>query len=211
MQLSEYAIKDFLSLLASRKPAPGGVAASALVGAVGVALCSMVASLTLGKEKFEKKKPLLKEILQASSKLQESLTSLIDKDTEAFNKVSKALKMLKETDEQKEKRKRAVERALKNATLVPFSIMEDAVAALHLHEKAIGNTTTVAISNIGVGVLCLKAALQGAWLNIKINLNGIKDTAFVEEFEKKGSELLEEGSVLADRIFELVLKIMEVS
>jgi formiminotetrahydrofolate cyclodeaminase len=85
------------------------------------------------------------------------------------------------------------------------------VAALRLHEKAVGNTTTAAISDIGVGVLCLKAALQGAWLNIKINLNGIKDTAFVEEFEKKGSELLEEGSVLADRIFELVLKIMEAS
>jgi formiminotetrahydrofolate cyclodeaminase len=125
--------------------------------------------------------------------------------------VSKVFKMPKETDEQKEKRRRAVEKALKNATLVPFSVMKDAVAALRLHEKAVGNTTTAAISDIGVGVLCLKAALQGAWLNIKINLNGIKDTAFVEEFEKKGSELLEEGSVLADRIFELVLKIMEAS
>jgi formiminotetrahydrofolate cyclodeaminase len=125
--------------------------------------------------------------------------------------VSKVFKMPKETDEQKEKRRRAVEKALKNATLVPFSVMEDAVAALRLHEKAVGNTTTAVISDIGVGILCLKAALQGAWLNIKINLNGIKDTAFVEEFEKKGSELLEEGSVLADRIFELVLKIMETS
>lgn len=211
MQLSEYTIKDFLSLLASREPAPGGGAASALVGAVGAALCSMVASLTSGKEKFKKKEPLLREILQASRKLQESLTSLIDKDTEAFNKVSKVFKMPKETDEQKEERRRAVEKALKNATLVPFSVMEGAVAALRLHEKTVGNTTTAAISDIGVGVLCLKAALQGAWLNIKINLNGIKDTAFVEEFEKKGSELLEEGSVLADRIFELVLKIMEAS
>jgi formiminotetrahydrofolate cyclodeaminase len=211
MQLSEYAIKDFLSLLASREPAPGGGAASALVSAVGTALCSMVANLTLGKEKFKEKESFLREILQESRKLQESLTSLIDKDTEAFNGVSKVFKMPKETDEQKEERKKAMEKALKNAALVPLSVMEDAVAALRLHEKAVGNTAAAAVSDIGVGALCLKAALQGAWLNIKINLNGIKDRAFVEEFDEKSGELLKEGSALADKIFERVLKIMEAS
>jgi formiminotetrahydrofolate cyclodeaminase len=211
MQLSEYAIEDFLSLLASGEPAPGGGAASALVGAVGTALCSMVANLTSGKEKFKEKESFLREILQESCKLQESLTSLIDKDTEAFNGVSKVFKMPKETDEQKEERKKAMERALKNAALVPFSVMEDAVAALRLHEKAVGNTAAAAVSDIGVGALCLKAALQGAWLNIKINLNGIKDRAFVDEFDEKSGELLKEGSALADIIFERVLKIIEAS
>ncbi|WP_422447328.1 cyclodeaminase/cyclohydrolase family protein [Thermoanaerobacterium sp. DL9XJH110] len=211
MQLSEYAIEDFLSLLASGEPAPGGGAASALVGAVGTALCSMVANLTSGKEKFKEKESFLREILQESCKLQESLTSLIDKDTEAFNGVSKVFKMPRETDEQKEERKKAMERALKNAALVPLSVMEDAVAALRLHEKAVGNTAAAAVSDIGVGALCLKAALQGAWLNIKINLNGIKDRAFVEEFDEKSGELLKEGSALADKIFERVLKIMGAS
>jgi formiminotetrahydrofolate cyclodeaminase len=119
--------------------------------------------------------------------------------------------MPKEADEQREERREAIEKALKDATLVPFSIMEDAVAGLYLHEKAFGNTTTAAISDIGVGVLCLKTALQGAWLNIRINLNNIKDAAFVEEFAKKSSKLFEEGSILADRIYGLVLKIMKAS
>jgi len=211
VNLSEYSLKNFLSLLASKEPTPGGGSASALTGAVGVALCSMVVSLSLGKEKFKKEEALLKEILRASQKLQESMVLLMDKDAEAFNKVSEVLKMPKETDEQREERREAIEKALKDATLVPFSIMEDAVAGLYLHEKAFGNTTTVAISDIGVGVLCLKTALQGAWLNVRINLNSIRDTTFVEEFEKKSGALLEEGSVLADKIYGLVLKIMKVS
>lgn len=206
MLLSEYNIKDFISILASKEPAPGGGAASALVGAVGNALSSMVANLTLGKQKFQGKESLMQEILREGGELQKTLISLIDKDTEAFNQVAGVFKMPKDTEEQKAVRSKAMQKALKEATLVPFSIMEKSVSALRLHEKALGNSNPAAVSDLGVGALCLKTALQGGWLNVKINLNSIKDTDFVREYESKGQKLLDEGMKLADRIFQQVLE-----
>ncbi|HHW03864.1 MAG TPA: cyclodeaminase/cyclohydrolase family protein [Thermoanaerobacterales bacterium] len=206
MLLSEYNIKDFISVLASKEPAPGGGAASALVGAIGNALSSMVANLTVGKKGFHDMEPLMREIIEEGQKLQDSLISLIDKDTDAFNGVAKVFKMPKDTEEQKAKRSEAMQKALMDATLVPFSIMQECVRALHLHEKALGNSNKAAVSDLGVGALCLKAALHGGWLNVKINLNSIKDSKFVDEFEKKGKQLLLEGSRIADEIYQKVME-----
>lgn len=206
MLLSEYSIKDFISILASKEPAPGGGAASALVGAVGSALSSMVANLTMGKKKFQGEEALMRDIIKKGQELQKSLISLIDKDTDAFNAVAEVFKMPKDTEEQKAKRSEAMQKALKDATLVPFTIMQQCVEALLLHEKAVGKSNPAAASDLGVGALCLKTALQGGWLNVKINLSSIKDADFVAGYEKKGREILEEGSRIADEIYQSVLK-----
>jgi len=205
MPLSQLTINDFITLVASKEPAPGGGAASALVGAIGNALSSMVANLTLGKKKFHDQEPLMHRILQEGRELQYSLISLIDQDADAFNRVAEVFKMPKETDDQKSLRNEAMQKALKQATMVPYSIMEKCVEALHLHEKALGNSNPAAASDLGVGALCMKTALQGGWLNVKINLNSIKDADFVREYEGKGWNLLEEGIILADRIYQQVL------
>jgi formiminotetrahydrofolate cyclodeaminase len=204
MKLAEMKVNEFLELLASKEPAPGGGTVSALLGASGTALCSMIANLTVGKEKFKDKEPLMAEILSESQKLQDALESLIDEDTDAFNEVSKAFKMPKDTDEQKTARKAAVQQALKHATLVPFKTMEYSAAALKLFERAAGNTNPTAASDNGVGILCLKSALHGAWMNVRINLSSINDQEFFKEIDEKSKVLLNESTALADSLYERV-------
>ncbi|WP_296971660.1 cyclodeaminase/cyclohydrolase family protein [Tepidanaerobacter sp. EBM-38] len=199
-------IKEFLDVLASKEPAPGGGAASALVGAVGTALMSMVANLTVGKQKYKESEPLMKELLEEAAKLQKDLAKLMEEDTEAFNKVTAAFKMPKNTEEEKAKRKEKVQEALKGAAKVPFKIMEKAVEALRLHEKSLDHANPSAISDTGVGALCLKTALCGAWLNVKINLGSIDDEDFVREYNEKAQKLLNEGVPLADKVYEAVLE-----
>ncbi len=199
-------IKEFLDALASKEPAPGGGAASALVGAIGTALMSMVANLTVGKQKYKESEPLMKELLEEAVTLQKDLAKLMEEDTEAFNKVTAAFKMPKNTEEEKAKRKEKVQEALKGAAKVPFQIMEKAVEALRLHEKSLGHTNTSTISDTGVGALCLKTALCGAWLNVKINLGSIDDDDFVQKYNEKAQQLLNEGVPLADTVYEAVLE-----
>ncbi|MGB9857405.1 MAG: cyclodeaminase/cyclohydrolase family protein [Dictyoglomaceae bacterium] len=208
MPIVNRTVEEFIMLLASKEPAPGGGSASALLGAIGSALSSMVANLTIGKEKFKEQEPLLEEILKESENLQKEFLSLIEEDTNAFNKVSRVYKMPKDTEEQKDVRNETLERALKDATLVPLSIMEKSLSALKLLEKSIGNTNPNAISDIGVSALCLKSALQGGWLNIIINLKSIKDEDFVRDITKKAEALLSEGIKIADYIYSQVERIL---
>jgi len=204
VNLSSYTIKEFIEELSSKSPAPGGGSASALSGAIGVALVSMVSNLTIGKEKFKDRVPLLEDILKEAQERKMSLVTLIDKDTEVYNMVTDVFKMPKENEEQKKKRDDAMEKALKNATIIPLTIMEEALKSIKLHEKALGNTTKSTISDVGVGVLSLKTALYGGWLNVKINLNSIKDESFIKDIEKKAKAILNEGIEIADRVYNAV-------
>ncbi len=185
MPIVNHSIEQFIMLLASKEPAPGGGSASALLGAVGSALSSMVINLTIGKEKFKEQETILQEMLKEIESLQNEFLSLIEEDTTAFNKVSRAYRMPKETEEQKEARREALEKALKDASLIPLSIMEMGLSVLKLLEKCVGNTNPNVISDIGVSVLCLKSAIQGSWLNILINLKYIKDESFIKETRGK--------------------------
>lgn len=203
--MKDIGMKQFIADLASKEPAPGGGAASALVGAIGTALASMVANLTLGREKFKDQEPLMQELLKEAQELQDRLVSLVEEDSEAYNKVTAVFKMPKSTLEEKAARQAALQEALKYATQVPFTIMEKASEALHLHQRGIGHTNPSAISDTGVGALCLKTALMGAHLNVMINLGSISDEDFVKHYDEKAKTLLEEGKALADEIYEHVL------
>lgn len=202
----ESSVEHFLDILASKEPAPGGGAASALVGAVGAALLSMVANLTVGKEKYKESEAMIEELLKKVSMFQKELTDLIEEDTNAFNKVSEVLKMPKNTEAEKAKRKEKMQEALKYATQVPVGIMEKTVEVLRLHERALGRTNQSALSDTGVSALCLKTALEGAWLNVKLNLTGITDKDFVKTQEEKAQKLLDEGTMLADKVYKAVLQ-----
>jgi formiminotetrahydrofolate cyclodeaminase len=133
----------------------------------------MVANLTVVKEKFKESEAMIEELLKKVSMFQKELTDLIEEDTNAFNKVSEVLKMPKNTEAEKAKRKEKMQEALKYATQVPVGIMEKTVEVLRLHERALGRTNQSALSDTGVSALCLKTALEGAWLNVKVNLTGI--------------------------------------
>ena len=199
MKLTDMQVKEFINVLASDAPAPGGGSASALAGAMGVGLAKMVASLTLGKAKYAEQLHI-PYVLHTGQ-----LTAGIDRDTEAFDGVSAVFAMPKNTDEEKAARKEAMQKALKEATLVPYSIMELCLESLKVTEMGLGCTNTNAASDLGVASLNLKSAVQGAWLNVLINLGGIRDEAFVNEYKAKGEAILAEALPLADKIYNEIL------
>jgi formiminotetrahydrofolate cyclodeaminase len=172
-------LNAFLEELASSSPAPGGGSVAALAGALGAALIAMVCNLTIGKKKYAAVEPEMKKILAQAGQLQERLTTLIDTDTAAFNKVIEAFGLPKETDPQKALRAAAIREATKEATLVPLQVMKQCIDALALarHVAVAGNVNS--ISDAGVAALMLQAAAESAGLNVQINLNGLNDLEFV--------------------------------
>ncbi len=205
MKLTEMKVNEFIGLLASDAPAPGGGSASALAGAMGVGLSKMVAALTTGKAKYAEFEPTVQQILAQAGGLTEKLTAAIDRDTEAFDGVSAIFAMPKGTDEEKAARKAAMQKALKEATLVPYETMQLCLDSLKVVQMGVGHTNTSAASDLGVAALNLKSAVQGAWLNVLINLAGIKDEAFVAEYKQKGQEILAQALPLADEIYNTIL------
>ncbi|MDY6795305.1 MAG: cyclodeaminase/cyclohydrolase family protein [Actinomycetota bacterium] len=193
----------FLDKLASRSPEPGGGSVSALVGALGAALVSMVGNLTLGKEKYADVQDQVEELLKSSEAFREQLQGLIQKDTEVYADVSAAFKLPRETEEEKARRKEEVQKALKKATEVPFEITEKCLEAarLSLTSAEIGNVG--AVSDAGVAVLLADAAAQSAALNVKINVNSIEDSDFTASKWSRIQEILRETAELRDRVVEL--------
>jgi len=196
--------KEFIDILASAAPVPGGGGASAFVGAIGTALGSMVGNLTLGKKKYENVQEDIKAILGKAYVLQEELLNLIEKDAEVFEPLSKAYGLPRATDEEKNKRDLVMEDALKLACSVPINIMEQAIAAIELHEELAAKGTKIAVSDVGVGVLFCKSALMGASLNVFINTKMMKDRVYAEVIDANTDKILKEGCEKADRIYKEV-------
>lgn len=194
MLFKDMAVGQFMDKLASDAAAPGGGSAAAMAGTMGCSLISMVANLTIGKEKFKKHEEQVKEILVKSEKLRERLVSAADEDAKAFNSVMDALKMPKETDEEKAKRKEMLQQAFKGAATKPMEIGQMCVDVLGLAWELHDKSNPHALSDIGVGALMAYAGLEGAILNVEINIPSIKDEDFVEEMKEKIEQLRKEGN-----------------
>jgi len=179
-KLVDMKLHAFLDELASSSPAPGGGSVAALAVALGAALSSMVCNLTIGKEKYEAVQTEIKAALKESEQLRRQLTELIDKDTEAFNEVMAAVKMPKETDEQKEKRRQALQKAYKNATRVPLQTARicDHVLDIALVVAEKGNKRS--ITDAAASALLTQAGVETALLNVRINLGSLADTACIQ-------------------------------
>ncbi|MDO4545502.1 MAG: cyclodeaminase/cyclohydrolase family protein [Bacillota bacterium] len=201
MKLIDLKMKEYLDVLLSDAPAPGGGSVSALAGAQAAALMGMVADLTMGKEKYADYQESCKAARQGAGVLYEKFARAIDQDTEAFNLVAAAFKMPKGTDEEKAARKKAIADGTLEATKVPFSVMEMAAEGLKIAETMVGKSNPNAASDLGVGILNLMTCMKGAWLNVKINLPGVKDEALAADYEAKGKKMLEEGEAIARRLF----------
>jgi len=204
LNFEDFTIKDFIQELASKEPIPGGGGVSALVGSLGVALGSMVGNLTLGKKKYEDVQEDIKSILEEASALQGELLSLIQKDAEVFEPLSKAYGLPKETDEEKQTRSMVLETALQDACSVPLEIMNKSLQAISLHEKLLTNGTRLEISDVGVGVLLCKSALMGASLNVFINTKLMKDKEYAEQINTQVNDLLIVGIKRADIVYQNV-------
>jgi formiminotetrahydrofolate cyclodeaminase len=202
--LKKKSVEEFLNELASNSPAPGGGSVAALAGAIGAALTAMVCNLTIGKKKYLEVENEIKKVLTEIKPLQERFTVLVDKDTEAFNKVMEAYGLPKESDEQKALRSAAIQSATKEAALVPLEVMKHCIDALALVKVVAEKGNINSISDAGVSALMLQAAAEGAALNVKINLSGITDTEFVGWKSEEVESVLRTSRKLAEEIMEQV-------
>ena len=200
-QFRENTITQFAGVLASDAPTPGGGSVAALNGALAAALLRMVGALTSGKEKYKEFHSDILEIIVCAEGLQNTLLAGIDEDAEAFNKVSAVFSMPKGTDEEKAARSSEMQTALKGATLTPLGTMKAAHACLKLAALAYGKVNTSCMSDFGSAVLCAMASVRAAWLNVRINLSGIKDEGFRKKTDFVGREILAESGKLAEELY----------
>lgn len=168
-------VNDFLKQLSSDAPAPGGGSASALAGALAAALVNMVANLTRGKEKFAEVEDEMVKLAQDAEDIRQQLMSLMEEDTKAFQQVMSAFRLPKETEDEKKQRQDKIQEAMIHAAKVPLKTAQTALKVLELAQIAAEKGNPNAISDAGVAALLAQAAVEGAAMNVKINLGSIKD------------------------------------
>ncbi len=208
MLLVEKTVKDFVAQVASNEPAPGGGSVSALAASLGAALTSMVGELTVGRKKYEAlsddEKKIVDDSLAATKPLIERLNELVDEDTNAFNDFMEALKMPKETDEEKAARSDAMQEGIKKAIVVPLDAAKTALEILKLSKPLAVYGNQNAITDAGVGALLACAGVEGAAFNVLINLGDVKDQEYVESMKKECKELVDEAKALRDEVVKVV-------
>lgn len=206
MKLSEMQTKEFIRILASDAPAPGGGSAAALAGAQGCGLGAMVCSLTIGKAKYAEYEEINKAAQQKLNTLKDKFLQAMDDDTETFGVMTKVFAMPKNTDEEKAARREAMQEALKICTKIPMEMLGYSLEALQTVKTIVGKSNRSASSDIGVAAVSLSAAVRGAWLNVLINIGGIKDQEFVQAKKTTGEKQVEEALKLSDEIYQTILQ-----
>lgn len=204
MEFSQYTLGAFVTELASAAPVPGGGGASALCGALGAALGNMVGSLTLGKKKYADVQADIVRLKAKADGLQIRLLALIDEDARVFEPLSRAYGLPKDTPEQQAHKTEVMEAALREASSVPFAIMQLCCEAIDLHAEMAKIGSAIAISDVGVGVRFCGAALEGAALNVFINTKLMADRSYAEDLNAQADALLSRHVPLAQRVYEEV-------
>ncbi|MBB6443417.1 cyclodeaminase/cyclohydrolase family protein [Bacillus benzoevorans] len=197
----EKSSNEFIQELSSKAPVPGGGGASAYVGALGMALGSMVGNLTVGKKKYKDVEEDIIKLLEKSEEIINNLKSLVQKDADVFYPLSQAYGLPAATEEEKKKKEEVLQGVLVEASMVPLEIARNCLAAINLHEEYGKKGTRIAISDVGVGVVFCKAALQGAKLNVLINTKIMKDENLKNKIESELFEIEKVGIAKADKIF----------
>ena len=203
--MSKNSIEEFAGGLSSAKPVPGGGGACAAAGAFAAALGMMVANLTVGKKRYADVEEEMKEILIRLGALRDQLLELIDKDAEAFEPLSRAYGLPRETPDQREEKERVLEAALYEASMVPLEIMERILEAMEDLEILSKKGSRIVISDAGVGVLFAQAALDGASLNVFINTKLMKDRGRAQRIDEKAEDLIRQGQEYKERIYSAVM------
>ena len=199
-------IERFMNETASESPAPGGGSVSAYMGALGVALGTMVANLSSHKRGWDDRWKEFSDRAEKGKSIQNDLLQLVDEDTAAFNRIIEAYALPKKSEEEKQARNLAVQDATKNAILIPFRVMETAFSGFSLIREMVERGNPNSITDAGVGALALRACIKGAFLNVRINAKGLQDKDFVRLIIKRG-EVIESNAVAFE---EEILKIINV-
>jgi formiminotetrahydrofolate cyclodeaminase len=200
MTFTQLSCEEFVEILASKQPVPGGGGAAALVGAIGTALGNMVGSLTVGKKKYAAVEEEIIGLQQQATALQRELLRLVAADAEAFEPLSRAYGIPKDDPS----REQVMEQALHQACSPPLAIMRACCRAIELHEAFAAKGSAIAISDVGCGVICCQAALRAASLNVFINTQAMRDRDYAQQLMAEADQLLDEYIPRAEAAFQAV-------
>lgn len=200
MDLTENSCRDFVRVLSSSEPVPGGGGAAALVGAIGTALGGMVASLTLGKKKYADVEAEIRDLKAQCDDLQEQLLCQVEADAEGFAPLALAYGIARDNPE----REAVLENATADACLVPLHIMALSARGLELVAVLAEKGSRLAVSDAGCAAVCLKAAMQAASLNVRINTAAMKNRERAQAMEAECRRMLQRYEPLADGIYQTV-------
>ncbi len=203
-KLVKMSLIDFANETASESPAPGGGSISAYVGALGVSLGTMVANLSSHKKGWDDQWEEFSEWAEKGQALKSSLMKLVDEDTRSFNKIMAAFGLPKSNDEEKKIRSEAIESATRYATEVPYKVMELCYASMEVIKAMAEKGNPNSVTDAGVGGLCARSAIFGAYLNVRINSSGLKDKAFVEKILRDGQLIVDKTIVAEKEIMQIV-------
>jgi glutamate formiminotransferase/formiminotetrahydrofolate cyclodeaminase len=204
-KLVDMSLRYFMDETASESPAPGGGSISAYLGALGVALGTMVANLSSHKKGWDERWKEFSVWAVRGKEIQNRLLELVDEDTEAFNRIMDAFGLPKKTEEEKQLRKKAVQDATKDAIMIPLKVMETASSGFPLIREMVEKGNPNSVTDAGVGALAIRSCVRGAFLNVKINAASLDDRKFTKDIINKGSAI-EENAILEE---EAILKMVE--
>jgi glutamate formiminotransferase/formiminotetrahydrofolate cyclodeaminase len=203
-RLIDMSMKGFMDKTASESPAPGGGSVSAYIGALGMALGTMVANLSSHKKGWDDRWKEFSDRAEKGKDIQNKLLKLVDEDTDAFNMIMMSFSMPKKSEEEKLARKNAIQESTKNAILVPYKVMETAFSGFGIIREMVEQGNPNSITDAGVGALALNSCIKGAFLNVKINSNGLDDKQFVNSIITSGNEIVLKAAAQEAEILKLV-------
>lgn len=202
----EKKICEYLEVLSSKAPVPGGGGASALAGALGNALGQMVVNLTVGKKKYAEVEEEMQEYLEHLKTMQQEFLHLSDRDAEVFAPLAECYRLPSATPEEKEHKETVMEEKLLDASMVPVEIMEKALELLEILDVLADKGSRMAVSDVGVAVQFTRTALLGAVMNVYINTKSMKNREKAEEINQNAKRMIKIGISQADEIYEKVLE-----
>ena len=205
-KLISMTVEGFANETASESPAPGGGSVSAVVGAFGVSLGAMVANLSSHKAGWDERWEEFSAWAEKGQQIKDELLFLVDEDTRSFNLLMAAFGLPKGNDEEKAARKAAVAEATKYAMQIPFRVMQKSYESMEIMQAMVETGLEASVSDAGVGVLCARTAVQGAFLNVKINASTLSDKKYAEEMVAKAVEIEKKAIEKEATILELVNK-----
>ncbi len=203
-KLVNFNLKEFANETASESPAPGGGSISAYVGALGVSLGTMVANLSSHKRGWEARWEEFSDWAEKGQVIKDELLWLVDEDTRAFNKIMDAFGLPKGTESEKTARKEAIELASKYAMEIPFKVMKKSLQSMEIMKAMAEGGNPNSVSDAGVGALCARTAVRGAYMNVRINASGVEDKAFVAQLIEEGRKIEQDAEELEKLITNIV-------
>lgn len=203
-KLVSMTLTEFADETASESPAPGGGSISAYVGSLGISLATMVANLSSHKKGWDDRWEEFSNWADKGQTIKDQLLSLVDKDTAAFNKIMSAFSLPKGTEEEKTIRKQAIQDATKFAIEIPFKVMQLSYESMEIIKAMAEFGNPNSVSDAGVGALCARSAVMGAFMNVRINASGFDDNNFVNDIITKGKEIETKTMELETEILKIV-------